>query len=417
MRFFTEQQLGPTQSTTPEGFLLCERVAIARTGDQLYAEGEIPLKGDNAGIVRIVRQDIEVFRPETIASFEGKPVTMDHPSDFVTPDTWNELAVGHLQNVRRGEGIDSDLLVADLLITNADAIAAVRQGLRQVSCGYEAEYVQDSPGVGFQRNIVGNHVALVERGRAGARCAIQDKETQHMTPADKKSLFKRIRAAFRSNDAAALEEIAKGQDAEETEEEKEAREAAEAAAKTGDAVARLQATVDAQAATIAALAAAVAAKSKDSDVNPDDDERKEKTDDEEETEEEKAERAKAGDALRDVASRAELLVPGFSMPTADGVKSLDAVVALQRQIIGDALKTEDGKKAVEPLMVGRDLATMTADAVGVVFLGATEIARAQNNARLASSGKHTKDFSGRPSLHGTIAEMNANARSFWDKRK
>ncbi len=72
--------------------------------------------------------------------------------------------------------IEDDILLADLLITDKAAIESVRAGLREVSCGYDADYEQIEPGRGRQRNIIGNHVALVEKGRCGSRCAIGDKD-------------------------------------------------------------------------------------------------------------------------------------------------------------------------------------------------------------------------------------------------
>ncbi|MFU1949286.1 DUF2213 domain-containing protein, partial [Bordetella avium] len=172
MPFYTVQKLGEKQELTNEGFLLCRDVPIARIGELLYADGEVPVEATPDGLIKINRSPEEVFRPETIASFEGKPVTLDHPDDFVTPETWRQLAVGTVQNVRQGQGIENDYLFADLLITDAQAIEDIRSGLREVSCGYEADYEQVEPGRGEQRNIIGNHVALVERGRCGPRCAI-----------------------------------------------------------------------------------------------------------------------------------------------------------------------------------------------------------------------------------------------------
>ena len=86
--FYTVERLGARQSVTNDGFLLCEGVPIARIGQLLYAAGEVPVEPGRDGIIRIERTPEEVFRPETLASFEGKPVTMDHPAEFVTPDTW-----------------------------------------------------------------------------------------------------------------------------------------------------------------------------------------------------------------------------------------------------------------------------------------------------------------------------------------
>jgi uncharacterized protein len=178
-KFFTPSKLSENIRETPEGFLFCLEVPIARTGYQTYGPGETPLEGDENGEVEMYRSPEEVFRPQTIASFQGKPITIQHPEDFVTPENWSVLSKGSVQNVRKGKEKDEngeECLVADLLITDAFAIELVKAGLREVSCGYDAEYEQSGKGRGRQVNITGNHLALVEQGRAGDFYAINDHE-------------------------------------------------------------------------------------------------------------------------------------------------------------------------------------------------------------------------------------------------
>ena len=133
--FYLTGKIGEKRSTTPEGFLVCHDVPIARTGTQLYTADEVPIEPGPDGLVRIARDEAHVFRPETIASFEGKPVTVNHPDEFVNPENWKNLTVGFVQNVRRGDGIFNDLLLADLVITDADGIEYVNRELPEVSCG------------------------------------------------------------------------------------------------------------------------------------------------------------------------------------------------------------------------------------------------------------------------------------------
>ena len=147
MKYFVKARISENISETPEGFLVCIGVPIARTGIQIYGPGETPLDYQN-GEVAIDRPEKEVFRPETLASFEGKPITVTHPEEFVNPENWKQLAVGTMQNVRRGEGDFKDSLIADLLITDRVAIELVKNGLREVSCGYTADYEQEEPGIG-----------------------------------------------------------------------------------------------------------------------------------------------------------------------------------------------------------------------------------------------------------------------------
>lgn len=186
-RYYSVASLSERISETPEGFLICESVPITRTGELVYAQGETPIEPGATGRTIITRTVEDIHDPATIASFEGKPVTINHPDDFVTPENWRELAVGVVQNVRPGEGDEADKLLADLLITDAEAISAVKsKQLREVSCGYEATYHEEAPGRGRQENIIGNHVALVAAGRCGSECAIFD----HAAPQSERESMK-----------------------------------------------------------------------------------------------------------------------------------------------------------------------------------------------------------------------------------
>lgn len=175
-KFFTTQQLGPKQSLTPEGFLVIEDVPIARIGTQEYHTTEVNLPGDSRGLVRVRRDEAEVFSEKHVLSYNGKAIVDDHPeNEDVNPDNYKALTVGTVLNPHRGTGLEADLLFADFVICDAAAIKAVREGKRQVSCGYDADYNEIEPGEGEQVNLVGNHVALVDAGRCGARCSIQDR--------------------------------------------------------------------------------------------------------------------------------------------------------------------------------------------------------------------------------------------------
>ena len=215
MMYYITEQLSEHIGETPEGFLLCRDVPLTRTGVFEYTASEVPVEASFDGTVKIQRDEDEVFAENTIASFEGKPVTINHPEGMVTPENWSELAHGVVQNVRRGDGEQADLLLGDILITTEKGIELVKSGLREVSCGYDAQYEQIEKGKGKQREIIGNHVALVTKGRAGSRCTIQDsgdKENAITTKEDiykmkAKDLFKRIFPKSRFADALADEDL------------------------------------------------------------------------------------------------------------------------------------------------------------------------------------------------------------------
>jgi hypothetical protein len=174
--FLTVERLGPMQSLSPEGFLIIRGVPLARTGPQLYSDQEIPIKGDATGRIIIDRLPEDVFRPATLASLQGKAVTLDHPDDDVTPENFKGLLVGAVINPRRGERVLDNLLLGDLIIYDPEAIKAIRnKEVREVSVGYKADYEETGMARGRQRNITCNHLALVRDGRCGAVCRIGDK--------------------------------------------------------------------------------------------------------------------------------------------------------------------------------------------------------------------------------------------------
>ena len=181
----------------PEGYLLCLNVPVARTGTQEYLPGELgltnaePPAGGNE-LIPVYRPEEEVFAPETMASFEGMPVTNDHPPDGVDVSNIRALQKGHAHNVRRGSGEESDLLLADLIITDPALITAIlEEGKREISCGYTYELCMEK-GQYIQRKIRGNHVAVVDAGRAGSRVSIKDRKpvVERRKSVMKKSLSK-----------------------------------------------------------------------------------------------------------------------------------------------------------------------------------------------------------------------------------
>lgn len=157
----------------PEGYLLCLNVPVARTGVQEYLPEELGIT-PGASLIQVYRPEEEVFSEATMASFEGMPVTNDHPPAGVDVSNIRALQKGHAHNVRRGSGKESDLLLADLIITDPELITAILEdGKREISCGYTYELSEEN-GRYIQRQIRGNHVAVVDAGRAGPRVCIKD---------------------------------------------------------------------------------------------------------------------------------------------------------------------------------------------------------------------------------------------------
>lgn len=143
---------------------------IARTGIQKYQ------KADGSTYCEL-RLPEEVFSKESMDSFSMVPVTDGHPSEPLNSENTKLHQVGQI-----GENIEKDgnLLRAKILITDARVIAKVLSGEKvQLSNGYLAD-VEPSSGTyqgehydSIQRNIRGNHVALVHQARGGPELRVR----------------------------------------------------------------------------------------------------------------------------------------------------------------------------------------------------------------------------------------------------
>lgn len=168
MRFLVTEKLGPHKFKTPEGYLICTDAILSRTGKQEYKRCELfgDACEDPDKIVNVDRTDAEVFDDKAMASFENKPICIEHPDEDVNVENHNDLSVGFVRDIHKGEDGGKSVMMGTLVITDKDAVEAVESGeYKELSCGYDCDIAdEDGP---QQRNIRGNHVALCKQGRAG----------------------------------------------------------------------------------------------------------------------------------------------------------------------------------------------------------------------------------------------------------
>lgn len=438
-RVYVSEKIGPKQSFTPEGFLLCEEVPVARTGMMLYGPDETPIKAGPDGIVKIFREVEDVFSPATVASANGKSVANDHPDDDVVPENWKELTVGFMMNPRRGEGAMDDLLLADLLLTTPEGIKAVQSGKIEVSLGYDADYEEVSPGVGRQSNIIINHVALVEQGRCGPRCSIGDKklkQEKELNVAKKSNKFlDALMKAFKAKDAEEVEQLAKEvaddfddvppSDDKDIHIHLNGNEDGDPAVsgRTTFSDDDIQAHMDQNAAEHAEMMSRIealearlnggsAGAGAGDDIDP---EMVEAMADEvpEGLEKEAVASAKDSamfrDSFQDTIAMAEILVPGIKVPTFDSAarpaQTFKKICGLRKQALDIAYVQPNTRAVIDDLLGGRVLDTknMTCDAARTLFRGAAAAQRVVNN---TSGGKRVADTQGGARAIKSIADIN-----------
>lgn len=160
---------------TADGYLVAE-VRAGRTGIQLYSGREVGRP--DLPIVRVYRPEDEVFDAAAMATAAHRPVTINHPAHAVTAETWKDVSVG----MTGGEVIrDGKFLRVPMVLMDSGAIEDVEGGKRQLSWGYTCDLDwtsgQTADGEQYdavQRGIRINHLAVVQRGRAGEECRIGD---------------------------------------------------------------------------------------------------------------------------------------------------------------------------------------------------------------------------------------------------
>ena len=142
---------------TAEGFIR-DTPIVGRTGILVYRNADGTER-------REYRPPEEAFKADSLASLQGKPITIGHKA-FVTSGNAAQVApVGSVLSAGRQDGNN---IVADIVVYNLDTDS------RELSCGYTLT-LDEKPGItpdgqrydAVQRNIVYNHLAIVPQGRAG----------------------------------------------------------------------------------------------------------------------------------------------------------------------------------------------------------------------------------------------------------
>lgn len=148
---------------TDEGFLI-DSPKVARIGIQEY-------RNDDGSIRRELRLPEEVFHADSLASYYGKPITVDHPKKAVKSSNISKVQVGTMLAKGRQNNDDVE---TDIVVHQPDSIG----DRRELSLGYECD-LDETPGEwngqrydAIQRNIRVNHLSIVKRARAGAQARL-----------------------------------------------------------------------------------------------------------------------------------------------------------------------------------------------------------------------------------------------------
>ena len=153
--------------STKEGYIEGEAV-VTRTGIFTY-------KDIDGSIHRELRHPDDVFRRDSLETLKMIPITMKHPSRLVDAETAKSVSIGTTGEIVYPDG---DLILTSFRITDSASIKMIEDGERELSLGYESDLLNEPGqynGIDYdyrQTNIIYNHLAVVEKARAGAQARI-----------------------------------------------------------------------------------------------------------------------------------------------------------------------------------------------------------------------------------------------------
>ena len=170
---------------TSDGYAVMD-CAVARTGIQEYLAAEMGdafKDRDPSSVVRVYRPPEVIFSDTSLRSYAHKPLTNDHPPQGVSASNWKQVSIGWTGD-EAYQDTDKRRVRVPMLMADADAIADVEAGKVEWSAGYSVSFDIASgttpDGQAYDAIVTGqkiNHIALVDRGRAGPECRIGDKSS------------------------------------------------------------------------------------------------------------------------------------------------------------------------------------------------------------------------------------------------
>lgn len=363
-----------------DGRLHVDRSAVTRVQVAPYYGNEVPgweERGlDPTKIYRAYRPESELQDPDTIASLIGIPIQLDHHPDYPDAPAMH-TRVGSTGDAARYE---APYLIVSLHIQNADAIRRIKDGsMRELSLSYH--YCPDfTPGTtpdGQQydfvmRRIRAQHLALVESGRAGEQCRVDDHALTkgvHMNDETNAPEGVKHEADHEAKEVAAAEAIAEKAD--------EIRKLHEVAEDEDDAAAAVEAQLKDQGFTdedIAIIRAAYQAPAQDEDACDEGEEQPAAGEGEAADEEEACDEGEEQPAEDEGEEIAEAL-------KAAGLNAEDPA---QQKALGEALKALLAKRSADHQEVAQDTARRVVKMLEAKQTAAEETVRSLGKIRTAA---------------------------------
>jgi len=193
----------PRAYFTPEGYLKDKPI--------LTSCGIFEYTNPDGTVRRELRLPEEVFSPESLRSYVGKPIVLTHEAGLIDKSNVAENQIGTILGEGEPSGED---VKAPIIIHDTDAMRSA--GLKELSLGYNLD-LDETPGIwngqrydAVQRHITINHLALVREARAGeqARLNLDSRDQVNLLKGGKK-MSKKIKRVPHADAVLSDEELEK----------------------------------------------------------------------------------------------------------------------------------------------------------------------------------------------------------------
>ena len=184
----------PKVVRTPEGYIKGSAI-VTRTGVFKYI--------DNQGNVRLeLRHPDDILEEDSLDSLKQIPITVEHPTVLVDSTNVKQLGVGLTGETVK---VDGENIKTTVTITSIDGVEAINSGKEELSLGYTLDLEEEQgiyngqPYTHRQKNIRYNHLAIVERARAGANARLNFDSFECGMIVDENITHEREKMAYKIN--------------------------------------------------------------------------------------------------------------------------------------------------------------------------------------------------------------------------
>lgn len=183
-RFDSVQWRSDGLSRTPQGYLRIDGYATVFDKVLHYS--------DTGGEYRPPE---EVTREDSLETLKNIPITWGHPTVkgkrvHLTPKNTSQFIKGYTTD---SVAIEDDLIRVGMVITDEKLIDSIEKGyVKELSPGYDRNLDRTKGAAngqvfdGIQRDIVYNHLAVVQKGRSGSKVSLITDEVDFMIRVDEK---------------------------------------------------------------------------------------------------------------------------------------------------------------------------------------------------------------------------------------